>query len=410
MLHRSKLPPVAYALASALAVLAACGTTPRAMTVPAGANVVLPTTKGSVVHVQDSTGITTVGTTGGRWSAPGGVATPDWSTIFTVANDQLLTLDGVTGVERASQPVGPGLRPVTASADGQYVALTDTPVRIGESLFPAGRSRSTVVVASASPTGGQPRTVELDGNIVPEGFSTDHSRLFVIEFLPALHPDRYRVRGLDLASGQLGPVYTYDKTVDTEIMQGLSRTQVFSASGPYGAMLYTLYSRADGPAGGYGDVHALSLDGGLVHCTDLPPTLNIGPAGGAITVSPDGRRVYVASTDGTVAEIDTSSSSQQLFPIIHTARLGGGSATIALAADDHTVWVALGTRLVGLSSTDLQPVTASTVDAPVHALTITSGGIMYAATSTAIELIEPATGAATTVGGIDAAPTRMAAV
>jgi hypothetical protein len=410
MLHRSKKPPVAYALASAFVVLASCGTAPRPVAAPASANVVLPTTTGSVVHVQDSTGITTVGTTGGRSTAPGGIATPDWSTIFTIANDQLFTLDGVTGVERAAQPIGPGLRPVTASADGLYVALSDTPVRIGQSLFPAGRSRSTVVVASASPTGGQPRTIELDGNIVPEGFSTDHSRLFVIEFLPALHPDRYRVRGLDLASGQLGPVYTYDKSVDTEIMQGLSRTQVFSANGPNGAMLYTLYSRADGSIGGYGDVHALSLVGGLVHCTDLPPALSIGPAGGAITVSPDGQRVYVASTDGTVAEIDTSGSSQQLFPIIHTARLGGGSATIALAADDHAVWVALGTRLIALSSTGLQPVTASTVNAPLRALTITRGGIMYAATSTAIELIEPATGAATTVGRVDAEPTRMAAV
>src|SRR5579864_1690069 len=281
-----------------------------------------PQPAGAVAHLQNGGGITTITLASrGRWDAPGGIATPDWSTIFTVSDGALRTLDGVTGTVRASQPVAPGLSPVVASPDGQLVALADTPVRIGQSVFPPGRVRSTIVVAPASPAGGQPRTIELGGNIVPEAFSTDHTQLFVIEFLPPAQPDRYRVRSIDIASGTLGPVYTFDKEIDTEIMQGLSRTQVFVPNGTFGQMLYTLYSRADGPGAGYGELHALSLSGGLVHCTDFPPALQIGPDGGAITASPDGQRVYVANRSGTVAEVDASGSSSTEFAVERTAQL-----------------------------------------------------------------------------------------
>jgi hypothetical protein len=227
--------------------------------------------------------------------------------------------------------------------------------------------------------------------------------------LPATHPDRYRVRSLDIATGELGPVFTYDKSVDTELMQGLSRTQVFSGTGTYGAMLYTLYSRAGGGAG-YDDVHALSLDGGLVHCTDLPASFRIGSGGGAIAVSPDGRRVYVASADGEVAEIDASGTSPQPFPIVHTTHVApyGATSTVALAADNGTVWIGLGSRLVGLASSDLHPVTTATVDQPLYALAAELGGGLYAATSTTVESIVPSTGSSHIVTTIDTTPTRLA--
>jgi hypothetical protein len=367
---------------------------------------------GAVVHLQGGHGITTVALTGtGRWDAPGGIATPDWSTIFTTAGGLLRTLDGVTGAVRASQPVAPGLRPVVASPDGQLVALADTPVRIGQGVFPPGRVRSTIVVAPASPAGGQPRTIELDGNIVPEAFSSDHTRLFVIEFLPPAAPDRYRVRSIEIASGALGPVYTFDKDIDTEVMQGLSRTQVFVPSGTFGQMLYTLYSRADGPSAGYGELHALSLSGGLVHCTDFPSALQIGPDGGAITVSPDGQRVYVANRTGSLAEIDASGSSSSEFPIAHTAQLTVAKpATVALAADAHHLWVALGTTLYKLDAATLTVVSTITTPQPVEALTVTVGGVVYAATSTSIERVDSTPSSIAGVGGLDVVPDRIAVV
>jgi hypothetical protein len=422
MRHQSKRV-VLVALSLAAITAAACGAKPAAV-VPRAAPPTVhapgatpssaspssapPVSTGTVVHLVSRAGVTTIALKGGRWTAADAVAAPDWSMVFSVHGNRLRSLNGVTGAVEASQVVRPNLRPVVSSTDGRFVALTDTPVRVGQGVLPSGRSHSTIVVAPTHPgIGIQARTIELDGNIVPEGFSTDSASLFAIEFLPALHPDRYRVRSLDIASGVIGPVFTYDKVPDTEVMQGLSRTQVFSATGPFGPMLYTLYSRAGSPAG-YGELHALSLNG-FVHCTDLPPSLQIGPAGGAVAVSPDGQRVYVANAEGAVAEIDASGSSQ-LFSIAHTTQLHSnpGMRTVALTADDHTVWVGLGSRLVGLDATDLHQVATIMVSQPVQALAIKARQTLYVATSAALEVIDPATGAVTSVTGIDTAPTRLA--
>ncbi len=396
----------------------ACGAKPAVVGVPTrAAPTAAPPVAGApplaspgvVVHVQSNTGITTIGVHGGGWSAPGAVANADWTTIFTVEAGRLRTLDGATGAERASQPVAADLRAVVSSADGHLVALTDSPSRLGQGVMPAGRAQSVVVVAPADPAGAPMRTITVDANVLPEGFSSDHTRLFVIEFLPATHPDRYRVRSLDIATGELGPVYTYDKNVDTEEMQGLSRTQVYSPNGSYGAMLYTLYSHADG-GGGYDDVHALSLDGGLVHCTDLPASFRTGPGTGAIAVSPDGQRIYVATADGDIAEIDASGTAPQPFPIIHTTHVtpGGTTPTVAIAADNQSVLVALGTQLVTLSSTDLHPTTTVTVDQPLYALAAQPDGPLYAATATTLESIEPTTSLSHTLTTLAGTPTRLA--
>jgi hypothetical protein len=417
MVARTRRHCLATLTVGALAATA-CGAKPAVVPVPTRSAPTTATPLGSapplaspgvVVHLQSSAGITTIGVHGGQWSVPGAVATPDWTTIFTVDSGRLRTLDGATGAERASQPVAADLRAVVSSADGQLVALTDSPSRLGQGVMPAGRARSVVVVAPADPAGGPMRTITVDANVLPEGFSSDHTRLFVIEFLPATHPDRYRVRSLDIATGELGPVYTYDKNIDTEEMQGLSRTQVYSPSGSYGAMLYTLYSRADG-GGGYDDVHALSLDGGVVHCTDLPASFRTGPGTGAIAVSPDGQRIYVATADGDVAEIDASGSSPQPFPIIHTTHItpGGTTPTVALTADNQTVLVALGTQLVSLSSADLHSIATVTVDQPLYALAAQPDGPLYAATATALESIEPTTALSHAVATIATTPTRLA--
>jgi DNA-binding beta-propeller fold protein YncE len=404
--------PAFSALAVTAFVLAGCGAAPRsAQSLPAAAGR-LPTPPGPVVHVQSSAGITTIGATGGRWIAPGGTASADWSTVFVVQDGRLRTLDGTSGAERAVQPIRADLRPIVSSAEGRFVALTDSPVRVGEGLIPPGRVRSTVVVAPADPLDGRVRTMSLDGNIVPEGFSPDNTRLYVIDFVPPAHPDRYRVRSLDLATGQIGPVFTFDKTIDTELMQGLSRTQVFSPNGALGPMLYTLYSRAGGPAGysGRAELHVLALNSGLVHCTDLPAALDIGPSTGAIGVSPDGQRVYVASSNGLVAEIDTSTSSSTLYPILRTTQLAlePGQRTVAVAADNHTAWVGVGRQLLGLDAAHLYTVSRSTIGEPVEALALDQRGQLFAATPTSIEGVDPSAGTATALIALDTTPVRLA--
>ena len=85
-----------------------------------------------------------------------------------------------------------------------------------------------------------PQTVPLEGNDEPEAFSLAGDRLFVVQHLPALAPDRYRVRTVDLARGAVGPVLSRDKqpVAAAEELRGRGRTHVLA---PALNVLYTLY-------------------------------------------------------------------------------------------------------------------------------------------------------------------------
>jgi hypothetical protein len=91
------------------------------------------------------------------------------------------------------------------SATGTLVALTAE-----GSHRPAGRERTTIVVADSS--GARPaREFDLAGNFEPEAFSADDAYLFVLEYLPANAPEHYRVRRVELATGQVQPLLLRDK-------------------------------------------------------------------------------------------------------------------------------------------------------------------------------------------------------
>jgi hypothetical protein len=110
-----------------------------------------------------------------------------------------------------------------------------------------------------------------------------------------------------------------------------------------------------------------------------------------------------------MAEIDTMSRSHDPFAITSAVHLGppGGAHTAAVAADDKTVWVALGTRVISLDAQDLHTVASTTLGQAVDALAGAPSGGVYAATANAVTLLEPATGLARVVATLDSAPTRL---
>jgi hypothetical protein len=230
------------------------------------------------------------------------VASIDWSAVVRATPEEketrVVALDASSGSRLWARDVAGSLEVKVASAGARLVALGKP--REGDT-YPAGRASTTFVLTGEPEQ--QPRRITLRGNFEAEAFSTDRQSLFVIQYLPAKAPARYRVRRLDLRTEQVVGVYTVDAELQRS-MQGTARVQ---AASPDGRRLYTLYSHegADGRLRAF--IHVLSLDELWAHCIDLPS--EFGSSAGqaiALSVAPDGRRLHVAdASTGTVAEIDT---------------------------------------------------------------------------------------------------------
>ncbi|HEV7897318.1 MAG TPA: hypothetical protein VGP31_05685 [Planosporangium sp.] len=282
---------------------------------------------------------------------PAAVCTPDARTIYTAvpAGDGATNLEGIdlaTGRVKHGLALAGQWVPRVASVRGT-VALTaaggpTTPSR------PAGRERTTIVIVDS---GGERRRLDLPGNYEPDAFRSDDSGLFVLDWLPPGAPDRYRVRVVELASDSLGPLLTRLKAPvpegAEEEMRGEGRQAVYS---PDGLTLYTLYTHQpdhqhtrDLLAGGrptevHAFVHTLSLDVGWAYCLDLPDPFGHGPAAGhTLTLSADGKRLYVADlTSGRLAVADTEALTVQRVVPVPT---GSGNACAAVSPDGRRLFL-----------------------------------------------------------------------
>ncbi len=183
-------------------------------------------------------------------------------------------------------------RPAAVAQDGQLVALI-------------GSTKTSTTVVLATPAAGEMRRWTFDAVLVPEAFSNVYEPngdkipigVFVIEYLDT---NTYRVRVIDTATGELGlPLNLRDKSqfVD-EIMTAVSRTAVFE---PANQLLFTLYQDASEGGEDVGSfIHTLGLVNG-VWCLDVPEELGLADHPGALAVSPDGSRLFAASSIGGVA-------------------------------------------------------------------------------------------------------------
>jgi hypothetical protein len=358
-----------------------------------------------VLYVATSSGLAAVDAASGaeRVALDGAIPTPDWAEAYvarpagddTLVERVSLANDGKVLAERS---VAGDLR-VSVASQGTLVALTEPRSPGATPWLPDGRARSRLVIADLS---GEERTrsFELEGNFEPEAFSTNERELFMIEYVPAMDPDRYRVRRLKLDSGAVVDIGPFKLAAPDE-MRGTGRMQVFA---PDGARLYTLYTRqglnyAHGEtAGGSGHVnafvHVLDLHGRWAHCVDLPEPFGSGSStASAIALARDGRSLYVADwTNGAIAQVGT-----KRLKVLASKRLrlgGPDDSTFATTGPDGRVYVAGNSQVAVVDGTTLEEIDRFELGTEVAGLVVSEdGSTLYAGTPSGVAVVDARTGA-----------------
>ncbi|MGH2694188.1 MAG: YncE family protein, partial [Actinomycetota bacterium] len=158
---------------------------------------------------------------------------------------------------------------------------------------------------------------------------------------------------------------------DADLQEAMGGTARIQAASPDGRRLYTLYT-LPGPEDGedYAFIHVLSLDELWAHCIDLPAGFaTSAESATALTVSPDGRRLYVANgATRTLAEIDT-----EALEVARTSTLDLGSGGIVHGAHDpdSTLYLARGRRVVAVDASGLTQRRAWVMPEKVRGLQVT---------------------------------------
>lgn len=369
-------------------------TASRAVTAPAPQLLFFATPLGVTV-VDAATGRATL-------TAPDGILAPDRSTVFGTSSDgaatRVQTFEPLSGDAKTVTTLEGAQRLRVANHDGSAVVL-GPPRSQAATDYPTGRSVTTLTIVPTD--GSSNRSVEVDGNVEPEAFSSDDSNLFVLQYLPADAPVGYQVRRLDLATGELHNIRTDDSDLDKP-MAGRARTQVLS---PDGTRLYTLYVVGGDGAGnpGYAFVHVLDLVHKQAFCVDLPSPFGTGGATSyAVAITRDGSRLYtIDAQDGAVVTLDTQAmtiSPTVAIPPMPTA------ATFAAVDGDGRVVVGAGPELVSLNAQTLSVRTRYALDASIAAILTTSfDNNVYVAVNDTIHVF-----AADNIGGGPTSENRVA--
>lgn len=337
-----------------------------------------------------------------RQTIPHSVATADGLAIYATAPEGVDTafwrIDSATGRTSTRVKLPGRWVPQAVSASGTKVALTSNEMDVTKGR-PDGRDVTPVLIADV--TGVQHR-LELRGNFVPETFTEDLAGLFVLEWLPAKAPDRYRVRVVDLATKTPGPLYTRTKAPippgAEEEMRGDGRQAVLA---PDRTTLYTLYTHqpdhqhtrnliSGRPGNVHAFVHTLNLDARWAYCIDLPHPFGEAPASGhTMTISPDGGRLFVVDvTSGNAAEISTEE-----LTVRRTVTLAKGTGTGHAVADRDRLFIGAGTMVRTVDLARLGFATDWPVREPVTGLVLSPDGKrLYVGQTDAVSWHDPATG------------------
>ena len=401
-LCRVKRLALGHALLIGLVILAACVPASRISSgSDQGAKVLLLRTPAALLSVRLDTGEVS--------NLPDSViAAPGLSGLFASSNERGVTRVEAVDPKGTKRTVGkvPGeLQVFAASARGQQIVLAPTRSQGPTPSLPEGRAQTELVIFR--PGDHTSKRFTLEGNFAPEAFSTDGRRLFLIEYLPAAAPDRYRVRQLNLQTGTITGVGGRLKQPAPEEMRGTGRTQTLA---PDGKTLYTLYARqvetyphgqpatpdphANLPIHSF--VHVLNLEEGWAHCIDFPHPFGMSSTGNdALTVSPDGERLYVVDgSAGRVAAVDTRGLS-----VVKTTDIpAGADATFTTArATGRSLYVSVGHGVVVLDPRTLALERSFDLSDKIAGLNVSSdGGKIYVFLPDGVHVLDSATGATLT--------------
>jgi hypothetical protein len=167
---------------------------------------------------------------------------------------QLTEYDLNTGAEKASFQIPERWELGGLSPSGHQVAL----------ILPFDKTGATVILIVNTQTGEAAHRIELNGNFEVDALSPTGNTLFLIEYLPALNPDHYRVRAYDLLAGMLLEGALVDKRAPDEVMAGQRQGAVTARDGSW---VYTLYLRTRNNTA---FIHALNTIDKFTWCIDLP--------------------------------------------------------------------------------------------------------------------------------------------
>ena len=293
------------------------------------------------------------------FDAEGAVSAADWSSIYATTfaggRTTLHRLDATTGAADDVASFSGELTIWSVSDGGHLVALMAPFGDAGTDWEPPPRGTTDLMVADTLT--GEKERFHLEGNYVPETFSTDGENLFMLSYDPPTHPTSYRVTSLYIEKGRVWDVIGPDK----QPVENMTATRLQQVRAPDGKALYTLYVnqpppslRANGAAtedpGEVAFVHTLHLDGFAV-CTALPDDFGDVPVGrSAIAVSPDGAFVYaVDAMHGDVATIATARDKVRNAKV-DLSMLGGDRTASAVSADGATLFVGSGATIAAIDT------------------------------------------------------------
>jgi hypothetical protein len=361
-----------------------------------------------LLFVTTAKGLAVIRTDNGEATLAAGAAltTPDWRRVIAATPEgkgtRFVSQEPQTGRIISGAVLRDRLEPRVVSPDGRLVALA-TPGTAGSSTYrPAGRERTTIVVADS---GGERVRLELPGNLEPEALPNEGNLLYVLDYLPPAKPDRYRVRAIDLDAKRLQPLLTKDKVPvpagAEEEMRGEGRQAVYDASRK---ILFTLYTHQPDHehtrnllnSGARGDaphvhafVHSLNLQQGWAYCIDLPsPFGERSAAGHAIAIQPDFGLLYVVDAgSGTVARI--SPDSLTVLGVTPLGQRGMAGDAAARAGNGGELVVGAGTRVVSLPAKRA----ALTLPSAVRGLVRTDEGQVWVGQENAVVRYDLGTGA-----------------